>query len=114
MTANDVPPAIRRVFNDVRAALPRIDVKEYPSTPGKLGLRTDGSRVVLTYNSYKEGWLDTSARLGPRLHWFGVTPTHNKGDQYWAAELSPESVEEIYRTGRAEILAVLSEYIAAA
>lgn len=65
--------------------------------------------MVFTYNSYRNGWLDTSARLGPKLRWFGFRPTHNKPEHYWAAALSPDQVEEIYQSNRSEILRVLSE-----
>jgi len=109
--SNGVPAPIRRVFDDLEAALPGAWVKEFPATAGKLGLRTGASRVVFTYNSYKKGWLDTSARLGPKLRWFSFRPTHNKANQYWAVELEPERVEETYRSKREEIVADLSEII---
>lgn len=108
---NGVPPPIRRMFNDIHAALPETSVKEFPATAGKLGLRVGSSVVVFTYNSYRKGWLDTSVQLGPKLCWFAFRPTHNKPDQYWAAELSAERVEEIYRANRVGVLAVLADYL---
>jgi len=105
---NGVPAPVRRVFDDLQAALPGTWVKEFPATTAKLGLRVGESRVVLTYNSYRKGWLDTSAQLGPRLRWFAFKPMPNKPDQFWAVELAPERVEEIYRSRREEIVAALS------
>lgn len=108
---NDVPAPIRRVFADLEAALPGARVKEFPATTGKLGLRAGESRVLLTYNSHKKGWLDTNARLGTKLRRFSFSPTHNKPGLYWAAELTPEQVETIYRANRGEIVAAMSEFI---
>ncbi len=108
---NGVPPAIRRTFEDIQAALQRrVWVKPFPKTPKKLGLRAERTLVVFTYNSYRKGWLDTRAQLVPELPWFGFEETHNK-PEYWAAELSPERVEEIYRANRRDILAALSKWL---
>jgi hypothetical protein len=103
----EVAPPIRKVFDDIRCAITGMKVKEYPTTAGKLGLRFDGQQVVLTYNSYKRGWLDTRAELGTTLRWFRFQPTHNKPNQYWAVKLTPDKVQSIYQAHREEILAAL-------
>ena len=107
MDLHDVNLLIQEVFEDINQSLPAIEIKPYSTTPTKLGLRFGGTKVILTYNSYKQGWLDTSAALGPKLRWFKFRPTPNKPDQYWAVQLTPEEVRRIYREHRDEILAVL-------
>jgi hypothetical protein len=104
----DVDAEIRDVFDDISRAIPGMSVKPYPATSGKLGVRFEGEQVVLTYNSYRRGWLDTTADLGPELRrWFGFQPTHNKPDQYWAVKLAPEKVQTIYREHREDSLTTL-------
>ena len=98
------PLEIREIFAAISRVYPALTVTKF-DTPTKLGLRR-GTDVVLTYNSYRKGWLDTSATLGPQLHWFGFKPTNNKPG-YWAVELPPERVEDIFRANREAILAML-------
>ena len=98
---------IETVFKKIKNEVSGLHIKKYKSTPGKIGLRTDKGHVVLTYNSYRKGWLDTRADLGPKLIWFRFKPTETKPENYWASELTPDRVKEIFQANHHEIISTL-------
>ena len=97
---------VKTVFEDIARHIPDLCIKEYPTTAGKVGIRLRNT-VIFTYNSYKKGWLDTNAELGPRLPWFKFQPTHNKPARYWATKVSPQKIKQTYEAHRTKILGVL-------
>lgn len=44
-----IDPAIQSVFKAIQKEIPGMSVREYPSTPGKIGLRFHKGEVALTH-----------------------------------------------------------------